>query len=201
MKSTAKFARLIDLASVMVGHPMRGAVDHLPQGNVRMVQMRDVDIERGLAWDTAAQIEPPGKRSANLLQSGDVLFTTRGTRNVAIMLKDVPGPAICAPNLFIIRLRDRRTCLEGYLAWFINERPGQAYFQRSATGTNILNIRREVLEQFEIPVPSLAEQQAIVDFADAARAERDLLRGLIKNRDQQLEALALGLANGEGVHA
>ena len=35
----------------------------------------------------------------------------------------------------------------------------------------------------------------------ATMAERDVLRRLIKNRDQQLEALALGLAGGEGVYA
>ena len=69
--------------------------------------------------------------------------------------------------------------------------------QRSATGTNILNIRREVVENLPVPVPSLAQQKAIVGFADLARIERETLRGLIINRDQQLEALALGLAGSE----
>lgn len=163
-----------------------------------MLQMRDVDEQWGIAWEEAVRIEPPGKRAPNFLEPGDVLFTSRGTKNLAVAVHETPGPAICAPNLFVVRPYQQSTCLPAYLAWYMNQRPAQSYFQRSATGTNILNIRREVVEQLLIPVPSLAEQQAIVGFADAARTERNLLRGLIRNRDQQLEALALGLAGSEG---
>lgn len=197
MNATAK-TLLCDLAAVSAGHPVRGAVHDLAIGSVIMLQMRDVDEQEGIAWEDAVRIEPPGKRTPNFLEPGDVLFTSRGAKNLAVAVRETPGSAICAPNLFIVRLYEQSACLPAYLAWYMNQRPAQLYFQRSATGTNILNIRREVVEQLLIPVPSLAEQHAIVGFADAARTERNLLRGLIRNRDQQLEALALGLAGSEG---
>ena len=194
MSPTAQISCLHDLATVSAGHPVRGAVDDLNGGDILMLQMRDVDAERGIDWNTAVTIDPPGKRSPDFLAAGDVIFTSRGVRNQAVAVAYLPGPAICAPNLFVIRLRAPNKCLPEYMAWFMNQRPAQSYFQRSATGTNILNIRREVVEQLLIPVPSLARQQAIIELDGATRFERELLRRLIRNRDQQMEVLALGLA-------
>lgn len=197
MSPTAKNSRLSELADISAGHPVRGAVDDVSAGDVFMLQMRDIDEEHGVNWPSVVRLTPPGKRAPNFLMEGDVVFTSRGAKNVAVAMLRHPGPAICAPNLFVIRLISQADCLPAYLAWYMNQRPAQSYFQRSATGTSILNIRREVVEQLVIPLPSLIEQEAIVGFADAARSERNALRGLIKNRNQQLEALALGLAGSE----
>lgn len=197
MTSTANTIAMVplgDLAFISAGHPLRDAVDKLPSGAVTIVQIRDVDADSGVDWVGAAHICPPGKRSPDYLEPGDVIFTTRGVRNLAVAIENVPGPSICAPNLFVLRIKKSGMLLPEYLAWYMNQRPAQAYFQRSATGTNILNIRREVVEQIQIPLPSMARQHAIAGFERAARAERQVLRNLIKNRDQQMEALALALA-------
>jgi restriction endonuclease S subunit len=89
----------------------------------------------------------------------------------------------------------------GILAWQINQRPAQEYFQREATGSYILNIRREVIENLSLAIPPLEQQRAIIALADAARAERGALTRLIDNRNQQLEAIALGLTTPERHHA
>jgi restriction endonuclease S subunit len=194
MDITAKIVKLGELAVVAAGHPVRGAVDELPEGDVAMVQMRDVGSDGRIEWDGVVRIDPPGKRLPDFLGVGDLIFTTRGARNVAAVIEHVPGAAICAPNLFIIRVAAEVACLPDYLAWYVNQRPAQAYFQRSATGTSIMNIRREVVEALGVPVPSLREQETIVGISQAARAEKRLLQQLIQNRDQQMEALAAALA-------
>lgn len=159
-----------------------------------MLQMRDVDMEAGIQWDTAVRIQPPGKRSPDYLANGDVIFTSRGARNLSLPITSPPVPAICAPNFFVIRVREPSTCLPKYLAWFMNQSPVQNYLQREATGSSILNIRREVVERIAIPVPSSSQQSAIVKMDDDSRRERKILRDLIHNRNQQMEALAFGLA-------
>lgn len=194
MNRTAKIVELRELAEVSAGHPVRGAVDDLPAGNVAMVQMRDIGGEGQIGWDGVVRIDPPGKRLPDFLKVGDLIFTTRGARNVAAVIEQVTGPAICAPNLFLIRLAGMGACLPDYLAWYMNQRPAQAYFQRSATGTSIMNIRREVVEALEVPLPALCEQEAITGMSRAARAEKQLLQQLIQNRDQHMEALAAALA-------
>lgn len=195
MEATAQNI-LREIAQISAGHPIRGAVDDLATGDVALLQIRDIDPGSGVAWSDALRVTPPGKRRPNYLMPGDVVFTSRGARNLAAAVMDVPCAAICAPSLFVIRLDPKRGCLPEYLAWFMNQRPAQDYFLRSATGTSILNIRREVIEQLIVYMPSLHLQRAIIEFSTAARLEREALRGLIKNREQQMEALALGLAEG-----
>jgi restriction endonuclease S subunit len=194
MNATAKQFFLSDLAAISAGHPIRGSAEDLPSGDVALLQMRDIENDLSISWHLAIQIEVPGKRSPNYLRPSDLVFTSRGTRNLAVLIDEDVPMAICAPNLFVIRVGDDGVCLPEYLAWFMNQRPAQAYFQRAATGTNILNIRREVVEQLVVPVPSLSQQSAIVELDNTARRERELLRSLITNREQQMEALALGLA-------
>jgi restriction endonuclease S subunit len=194
MTSTAKFITLRDLATTSAGHPIRGSVEDLATGSVALIQMRDITNEPTISWDSAIGIEVPGKRNPDYLRVRDIVFTSRGSKNLAVVIGLVPRQAICAPNLFVIRVRNVENCMPEYLAWFMNQRPAQSYFQRAATGTNILNIRREVVDQLVVPLPSISQQSAIVALDAAVRREREMLRELITNREQQMEALALGLA-------
>ena len=196
MIPTAQQHPLREVAQVSAGHAVRGAIDGLPRGDVAMIQIRDISADAGIDWSATLRVSPPGKQSPDYLQPGDIVFTTRGARNVAAVVDPAPRRAICAPNLFVIRITRRDLCLPAYLAWYINQRPAQSYLQSQATGTNILNIRREVVEQLPLPLPDRPKQIAIIAFSAAAHAERQRLQALIENRDQQLDALALELAAG-----
>lgn len=189
------------VATIAAGYPLRGAVDELTSGDVAIVQMRNVDAEGGVNWSEVQRIVLPSKRSPAFLAVGDIIFTTRGTRNFALALDAVEGEAVCSPHFFVIRVCDVNRIVPAFLAWQINQRVAQEYFQREATGSHILNIRREVIEKLPLVIPPLAKQRAIVALADVARAERAALTQLIDNRNQQLEAIALGLVTPERHHA
>jgi restriction endonuclease S subunit len=180
-------------ASISAGYPLRGAVDALPIGDVAVVQMGNVHPDAGIDWTLARRVTLPSKRSTAVLGRGDVIFTTRGTRNFALALDDVPGTAVCSPHFFVLQVRNPGHVIPEFLAWQINQRPAQEYFQREATGSYILNIRRDVLENLPLVVPPLPQQHAIIAFADAAKAESLALNNLIANRNQQMEAIALDL--------
>jgi Type I restriction modification DNA specificity domain len=192
--ATAYFREsLKGLASIAAGYPFRGAVDALPSGDVAVIQMGNANPEVGVDWMTTRRVELPSKRSANFLAPGDVIFTTRGTRNYALALDAIPGLAVCSPHFFVMRVNDQSCILPAFLAWQINQRPAQEYFQREATGSYILNIRREVIENLPLVIPPLEQQNTIVALAHAARAERVALAKLIENRNHQIEAIALSL--------
>lgn len=192
---------LSGVALITAGYPLRGAVDELNHGQIAIVQMRNVDAETGVTWSEVQRVELPSKRPPAFLAAGDILFTTRGTRNFALALNVVEGEAVCSPHFFVIRVRDADQIEPQFLAWQINQRPAQEYLQREATGSHILNIRREVIEGLQIAVPPLATQKTIVSLANTARAERSALTRLIDNRSQQLEAIALGLTSPERHYA
>ena len=154
--------------------------------------MRNVDPEAGVDWGSVSRVELPPARRIEFLNPGDVIFSTRGSRTFAVATGAPPFPTVCSPHFFVLRVREP-TINPRFLAWQINQAPAQEYLQREATGSHILNIRREVIERLEIVVPSMARQAAIVAFAEEATREKRLLSALIATRQQQMTALAAGL--------
>ncbi|WP_374453571.1 restriction endonuclease subunit S [Phenylobacterium sp.] len=183
---------LLESVEVAAGHPLRGAVDDLQDGDVGVIQMRNVDPEVGVDWTGVARVRLPPGRRVDFLRGGDVIFSTRGGRNYAVALHEPPYAAVCSPHFFVLRTRTDAVHPH-FLAWQINQGPAQEYLKREATGSHILNIRREVVERLEIVIPPLERQAAIVAFAEAAAREKRLLSALIENRQQQINALAVGL--------
>lgn len=199
MVDTATFP-LATLARVSAGFPFRGAVDALEPGEVAVIQMRNVEGET-IAWPSLAHVILPTKRAPDFLASGDVIFTTRGRRNFALVLEEVPGPAVCSPHFFVLRSFDPARLLPAFLAWQINQKPAQEYLQQAATGSHILNITRTAIDNLPIAIPPADVQRAILELAGAARRERDLVNALIDNRQRQLAAVAAQILTSERLPA
>jgi len=194
MVDTAYF--LSDSARVDAGFPFRGAVDTLEPGDVAVVQMRNVE-HGAVDWPALTRVTLPTKRAPAFLASGDVIFTTRGRRNLALALENVPGPAVCSPHFFILRPLKPGRLLPAFLAWQINQKPAQDYLQQAATGSHILNITRGAIESLPVCIPAIEVQRAIIDLAYTARCERELVNALIENRQRQLDAVAAQILTPE----
>ena len=186
------------IAGIAAGYPLRSSAEELDPGDVSLVQLKNVSPERDILWDDVAKITLPSKREPTWLTANDIIFSSRGTKTLAYALPGVPPRAVCAPQFFVLTVKDVRRLLPEFLAWQINQKPAQDHFQREATGSYIQNIRKLVLEQLPIVVPPLHEQRLIVEFWCAARRERVILRQLIETTEAQLEAIAIGLAQHSG---
>lgn len=181
---------LKDLAEVRAGHPFRGSVPTCEHGAVQVIQLRDVSPDGQVAWPHLVRTDLHGHKSADWLRQGDVLFAGRGGRAYALCLPRVPEQTVCAQYFFVLRCRNAVTLLPEYLAWHINRAPSQRYLLSNAEGSDQLNIRRAVLEDLPIALPDLARQRLLVKLASAAAEECRRLQALIRNREQQLDALA-----------
>jgi hypothetical protein len=197
MPDTAKnMKHLHFVAEVSAGFPFRGAVDDLPAGEVKVVQVRDVSGSAPVDWAAVPSKALPKSRSADFLRAGDVLITTRGRRNEAAALLNPPAQAVAATNLFVIRLGEGALLLPEFLAWQINQRPAQEYLAASATGSHVLNLTRPALEALPIAIPTLQQQRLAVEFSECAAAEGAALKQLIAIRQQQIDAMALKILTG-----
>ncbi|QHE83448.1 restriction endonuclease subunit S [Hydrogenophaga sp. BPS33] len=183
---------LLTLADVQAGHPFRGSVPFVKDGNAFALQMRDLSPNGDIAWDGLIRTEVDANKPVQWLRPGDVVFVARGSRNYAVSVRDVPKPTVCSPHVFLLRIKSP-TVLPAFLAWQINRAPAQRYLASNAEGSDQLSIRRPVLEAMPLAVPPLAEQQLIVALADAAAHEEQQYQALIRNRQQQLDALAHAL--------
>ncbi len=191
-----RFASLGQSARLSAGFPFRGAVDALEPGPVGVIQMRNVEGD-GVDWPSLVRVTLPTKRAPELLAEGDVIFTTRGRRNFALALTDIPGAAVCSPHFFVIQVHEPDRLQPDFLAWQINQKPAQEHLQQAATGSYILNITRGAIESLPILIPPLNVQRSIVAMADAARHERDLIGALLDNRQRQLNAVAAQILTSE----
>lgn len=188
------FTRLQDAAVISAGYPLRGSIESLDAGNVPFIQLKNADPDLGIDWGGVAQIDLPEGRAPRWLTKQDVIFASRGTRHYACPLTDLPERAVCAPHFFVLSIRSTGTLLPEFLAWQINQKPAQDYFQRTKVGAqSVLSIRRPELEALPIVVPPIDEQRIIILFWRSAQKERAALSRLIMNRQLQCEALARGL--------
>lgn len=191
---------LSELATISAGHPIRDAVRDVPGGEVAVVQIKNVDAETGVNWPAVARTHLTGRREPDWLKPGDVIFAARGQRNVAVCVDQPPHKAVCSPHFFLIRIRDSKTALPEFIAWQMNAPRAQQHFAESATGSYIKSIRRKVLEDLPVLIPSLDKQHLLVRLAKAAHREKQILEQLIENRRQELELVAGELLEyvGEG---
>ena len=194
---TAKIT-LESLVSISAGHPIRGSVDGLPEGNIAVVQMRDILDAHSISWNTATKVELPTKREPDWLQDGDILLSTRGANHYATLVSSPPSKTVAAPSLFVLRTKSNASVLPGFLCWFLNQPPAQLYFQRAATGSYILNLRRSAVEEMPVILPSIDRQQLISELFQMAAQEKLVMEQLIENRQRQLEAIASDLYQSVG---
>ncbi len=183
------FESLGGLASISAGYPFRGKIDALPKGKVAVIQMRNVDADSGINWADLSRIELPRTSTKAYLRPGDVILSTRGGRNVAYHIDDRREQVVCSPHFFVIRA-EQQTILPEFLVWQLNQRPAQEHFAAGATGSYILNLKREVVESLELAIPPLSEQRSLVEFDKAMKSERAILTQLIENRTLEMTAIA-----------
>ena len=186
-------AGLKNFADVRAGYPFRGRVPEMPEEKTLVVQMRDVDASDGISWKYVVKTLLKGRKAPDWLQEGDILFIARGSRNFAVCVENLPGRAVCSQYFFVIRIKNCAELLPAFLVWQINQFPAQNYFTMHAEGTDQPSIRRSVLEALPLVVPPLSRQQQLIVLDQAVRQERTLLEGLIRNRAQQMQQVALNL--------
>lgn len=190
-------SKLSEYVEVIPGYPFRERILENPDGDARVLQMKDVDPSVGISWDGLLKTDLKGRRKPDWLQADDVVFLLRGNRNFAVILKSVPEPTVISPHFFLLRVGRRVPLLPGFLAWQINQEPAQRYLEMSAEGTVQRSIRRGVLEDMPFVLPTIQEQEVVVRLSEAAKAEADTYKELIANRERMLRAVSLKILGQE----
>jgi restriction endonuclease S subunit len=186
---------LSELVTIQAGYPFRGSIRDVPSGGVKVVQAKDISELGELRADNLITTDLTGKRNADWLQQGNLLFIGKGSKNVACCIDNELSNTTCAPSLFLLRIKLKWKNLVNpqFLAWQLNQTPTQNYFKRGSEGSYQINIRKAVLAATPIVLPEVAEQNIIAKLYAASIKENALLRKLIDNRQRQLSAIAADL--------
>lgn len=192
---SSNLVTLSELVIIQAGYPFRGAIQSIPTGSVKAVQAKDISELGVLCCDDLILTELSGKREADWLKQGDILFIAKGARHVASFVDRDLERTTCAPSLFLLHIKPQLLDLVDplFITWQLNQMPLQQYFQRSAEGSMQISIRKPVLAAAPIALPDLQTQRTIAKLYHASLKENALLYKLINNRQQQLNAIAAEL--------
>ncbi len=122
-----------------------------------------------------------------LTQEGDVVVRLRSPSTAVYIDKEDEGLLISS-LLAVIRVDDARLDAR-YLAYYINSYFSQRLLQREIKGTAIPMLKTKDLEKLELTVPSFEEQKRVVSYLDLAQRDQQLLRTLVKEKEQLSQAV------------
>jgi hypothetical protein len=171
-------------AEVLPGFSIAGRLEHDPEGTHQVLVTRH--LRNGVPYRFEPRDElriVPGRETAKYeVRAGDVVFMSRGTRNLAWVIEAVRAPTIVPVSFYILRLGAEVEAR--YLAWYLNQGPAQAAIDQTRTGAGTPIVQRAAFERLEVVVPPLEVQRGIADLAELQARERELCSRLVETTDR-----------------
>jgi type I restriction enzyme S subunit len=144
-----------------------------------------------LELDDVAFVSLPDKAEGlrTRVQQGDLLITITGANvTKAALVKDELGTAFVSQHVALCR--PTTEILPDYLYWFIvAEAAGRKQLTEMAYGAGKPGLNLENIRSVQVPLPSLSEQQEIVELIQSKLSEADQLDQTLATALQQAEAL------------
>lgn len=179
-------SKLQDIAEIQAGYSFREKIEQNDNGNFRVLQIKDISNDGEVLTDDLTITEADNIKTEHLVQPEDVLFTTRGTnRRAGFVENELPETIFVAQILSLRNIRE--DIIPAYLAWYLNQRPAQAYFEANASGSYIQNIRIDVLADLEVSIPPLDTQRRILEIHRLGLRERELVEEINTKRNRVTE--------------
>jgi hypothetical protein len=171
-------AALADIAEVLPGFSTGTRLEHNESGSHQVVLSRH--LVAGMPYrygdQDAFRISPGRDARRYHLHAGDVLFMSRGTRNVASWIESVPERTIVPVSFFVIR--PTPAVHPAYLTWFLNQPTTRRAVDDVRTGAGTPIVQRSALQRLRVPVPDVDVQETIAQLAAAMARERATLERL-----------------------
>jgi restriction endonuclease S subunit len=178
--------KLKAISSVQMGHSFRSRLEQDFNGNVSVIQMKDLTNDNRLDDRNLALVEMKDLKERHRVKRNDLVFRSRGqTNTVALIDKEVNQAVVAAP-LLRVRVKSQKILPE-YLCWFINQPVSQVFLQSQATGSAMRMIGKQVLEELEVKIPSIERQHRIIELSQLSTEEQRLMTLLSTKRKQLVD--------------
>jgi restriction endonuclease S subunit len=180
---------LKDIATIRSGYLFRERIKPDASGQYLVVQAGDILSDAGFSGSSLVRISLPDVKRSQVLEKGDVLFISRGPRKQAIAITWPIENTIATSQFFVLR-PDERVSPE-FLAWYINQRPGQRYIEEYSTGTSASLINLEALKMLPVETPPAETQGLITKIHQLSLREKELMEAIQNKRRALIEITLL----------
>ena len=178
-----KLGNIADIQFGSYDKPTReGAVKYLHAGHFDKL-LKPTKFEESF-------IELDDKNEKFLLEENDVILAGKGHRTFAWAYDSTFGKAVPSSLFFIIKANSQEI-LSSYLAHYLNSEKVQYNLKLIGAGATITSIPKKELEQITIAIPSIEEQQRIVNLMELMDKKVRLTQELLKKQT----ALKNGVVN------
>ena len=159
-------------------------------GSHRLLQAKDV-VERSLCWETTISFNPELNPSRYRIEKNDILFIARGYENRAYLAINPPDNVLASNTFYIIKVHKIQP---GYLAWWLNERPAQAYFAQFQVKMGYAYMSKKNLVSLEVPVPSPEIQEKISNALVLWNREQHIISKIQVLKESVMSSIFLSAA-------
>lgn len=175
---------LLTYKGLSSGYSFRGKIKHVHNGGVRVIQLKDFENDYTTIGDDCYLVDSETIKNKYYLETGNILFTSKGTNNFAIVFEDIDDtPTIASSALFVLKV-DESLANPYFVAWYMNQSKVQNYFQTNEAGTYNTSINKTTLEETPIALPSLEIQAKIANIAKLNNQELTLSNEIMQLRNK-----------------
>jgi hypothetical protein len=186
-----------ELAQIETGYPFRSRISGSGEGNVSLIQLRNLTEADQLDISFLMRVEIPELDDKFQVELGDLIFRSRGTRFTTVLIEEKLAQTIIAAPLFRIRILDKIVLSPIYLNWYFKQKPVQDFLTSHARGSVMKLINKKTLNKLEIAIPSVETQQQLVELLTLSQQEEMIARKLMERRSLFLNEVMKRLAEGE----
>lgn len=165
-------------------------------GDTLYLQIKDFDSRGELIVNPVPGILMDSRLERHLLQSGDILFAAKGSKNFATVFSGLNFPAVASSAFFV--LRKNASYLPDYVAWYINHPVIQKKLKFEAKGSSIPSISIGAVQSLEVVLPDLNTQGLIVKIEKLRSKERKLKAELDQLKEDFLDQKIFSIIKDRG---
>lgn len=178
------------LVDIQPGYQARGKIRESPAGSHRLLQAKDI-VDNSLSWETAISFNPELNPDRYRIENNDILFIARGYEIRAYLALNPPDNMLASNTFYIIKAREIQP---GYLAWWLNEKPAQAYFAQFQVKMGYAYMSKKNLVKLEVPVPSTKTQETISEVLQLWHHEKQLISEIQNLKESLMSSIFLSAA-------
>lgn len=188
---------LVQSDALFSGYSFREKIEHSPNGNVGILQMKDIkDNYLSFDYQNIDKVSGFVFKDKFYLQKNDILFVSKGVNNFAIAIEDVNLKIVPSATFFVIRVEEKKIIPE-YLVWYINQKEAQNYLNEKKAGTYVPNLNKQDIMELPIKVPPLKVQKAIAKTAVLLNQEIEILDKIKVKRKELIQNQLLNLIKND----
>ena len=188
MKEGWEYKKLGEVCEILNGFAFKSS-NYVPEG-VRVIRI--TNVQKGYVEDNDPKYYPyetKDELSRYLLKEGDMLLSLTGNVGRVAILEKSYLPAYLNQRVACIRVRKGVELNLSFLFHLLYSQKFEDDCIKSSNGAAQLNMSTVWLASYLIPVPTLSEQQSIVDYLDAAFTKIDAMKANAEKALNEAKAL------------